>query len=65
MVNRAWEVRLIVHAPSAREAVEELGGRSSGWLDDVVTRVTALEMPPADESLATFDPADHPLSVRL
>ena len=61
-----YEVRCMVPARSAREAVEELGGRSAGWLDDVVSGVVLVEEggaePGGDPS---FDPADHPLAVRL
>ena len=65
-MQNIYEVRCLVPARNAREAIEELGGRSTAWLDDVVTGVVLFEegrAEPAPE--ASYDPADHPLAVRL
>jgi hypothetical protein len=65
MMN-VYEVRCMVPARSAREAVEELGGRSAAWLDDVVSGVVLVDEGGAEPSMdASYDPADHPLVVRL
>lgn len=61
-----YEVRCLVPARSAREAVEELGGRSPAWLDDVVSGVVLVEEGgPQLGTEPSYDPADHPLAVRL
>lgn len=61
-----YEVRCLVPARSAREAVEELGGRSAAWLDDVVLGIVLVEEGRAQaEDERSYDPADHPLAVRL
>jgi len=64
MLN-VYEVRCMVPARSAREAVEELGGRSAAWLDDVVSGVVLVEEGAEPSTDASYDPADHPLVVRL
>jgi hypothetical protein len=60
-----YEVRCLIPARNAREAVEELGGRSSAWLDDVVTGVVLVEELHEQPEERSYDPADHPLVVRL
>lgn len=62
---KIYEVRCLVPARSAREAIEELGGRSAGWLDDVVSGVVLVEEQQAADPEHTYDPADHPLAVNL
>jgi hypothetical protein len=64
MIN-IYEVRALVPARSAREALEELGGRSATWLDDVVTGIVLVEEGRAQPEEHSYDPADHPLAVRL